>query len=239
VYLALEYLDADTLAQVLTRKRSLATDVAVGIAREVALALKHAHDRHVIHCDIKPGNVLICRDGRVLISDFGVALAQGQPALNDAGRVLGTPRYMAPEQARGESIDPRTDIFSLGVVLYEALAGIHAFPGGTSVDVIRQVVEVEPLSLQKLRPDLPHALGQVVVKALAKAPDYRFQSAQEFVRALDATGLAAHVVDKLIELVASTAQAPDRDPMLSDVSANRSNSGHVVDEESRHRWAAW
>ena len=233
LYLALEYVDAESLADVLGRQRTLATDVALGIAREVALALEHAHERKVTHCDIKPGNVLICRDGRVVISDFGFALGPGEPTLNAAGRVVGTPKYMAPEQAQGQSTDARTDIFSMGVVLYEVLAGVAAFRGNSSADVIRHVVEGEPESLRRLRPDTPRPLEQVVLKALKKDPNDRFQSAREFVNALDATGLAVGFVDKLIELVAPTSNASGRDPILDGASANRSDSDQGLSEYSR------
>jgi hypothetical protein len=200
-YLVLEFADADSLARILARRRSLPPDVAVGIVREVALALEHAHRRGIIHGDIKPSNVLISRDGRVLVSDFGLALAPGESPRTAAGVVLGTPSYMAPEQARGEAIDPRTDLFSLGAVLYEALAGVRAFSGESAVDAIRQIVEQDPASLRKLNPYIPAPLERTVFKALAKDPADRFQSAREFVRALDTTGLASHVVDQLKDLV--------------------------------------
>lgn len=200
-YLALEFADADSLATILARSFSLPPDVAVGIVREVALALDHAHRRGIIHSDIKPSNVLITRDGRVLVSDFGLALAPGESTRTATGMVLGTPRYMAPEQARGEAMDRRTDIFSLGVVLYEALTGVRAFSAGSVVDVIRQIVEEDPASLRKLNPYISASLERVVFKALAKDPADRFQSAREFVRALDATGLASYVVDQLKDLV--------------------------------------
>jgi hypothetical protein len=200
-YLALEFADADSLAMILARSRSLPPEVAVGIVREVSLALEHAHRRGITHGDIKPSNVLISRDGRVLVSDFGLALAPGESTKTATGVVWGTPGYMAPEQARGEAIDPRTDVFAVGAVLYEALAGGRAFSGGSVVDVIRQIVEEDPVSLRLLNPYIPAPLERVVFKALAKDPADRFQSAKEFVRALDTTGLAIHVVDHLKDLV--------------------------------------
>ena len=207
VYLALEYVDGESLATILSQKRWVTPNAAVAIARDVALALRYAHRQGVIHGDIKPGNVLIARDGRILLSDFGLSRIPGSPASEVGGKVLGTPRYMSPEQAKGERLDPRSDIFSLGAVLYELLSGVPAFSGQSTREIVQQVVEHELSPLNERFPHISRALSMVVYRALVKVPDKRFQSAREFVRQLDATGLATPCVDQLIALVDASAHS--------------------------------
>ena len=137
VYLVLEYVDGESLAKILARRRFLVPDVAVGVTREVASALAHAHKHRIIHGDIKPGNLLISREGRVLLSDFGLALAPGAPTLNSQGRILGTPRYMAPEQAKGEPADHRADIFSW------ARSSTRCWPGRQRFQATRRLMSSE------------------------------------------------------------------------------------------------
>ena len=180
----------------------LPVNEAIGIARQIAAALSAAHERGVIHRDLKPENVFILPDGTIKLLDFGLA-RQARPVVSDeetmlvsrldtqidtqAGMISGTVGYMAPEQARGEDGDSRTDVFALGVVLYEMLTGTRPFTGATSIDVIAAVLTSSPKPVPSAV-GLPPALESAVRKAMAKDPMQRFQSAQEFAAVLGSFG---------------------------------------------------
>jgi serine/threonine-protein kinase len=167
----------------------LAVEEAVGIAVQIARGLAKAHARAIIHRDIKPSNVLVTADGVVKILDFGIAKLAGV-ALTGPSTVLGTLGYMSPEQAEGEPLDHRTDLWSLGVVLYELLAGRRPFPGGNLPAVAESILRGNPAPISTLRPGTPPGLDRILATALAKTPDARYQSAQAFERDLLGLGLA-------------------------------------------------
>src|SRR5205085_1121280 len=150
---------------------------------QIAAGLDYAHARGVIHRDIKPGNVLMTEDGRAVLADFGLAWLLEGAHLTLTGGVIGTPEYMAPEQAGGEAIDHRADVYALGVVLYEMLVGERPFVAETPIAVLLQHLQDAPPSVLDARPDLPLAVGPVIARALAKDPDERFGSAGELARA--------------------------------------------------------
>ena len=152
--------------------------------RQVALALQHAHERGVIHRDIKPGNILVTRDRRVKVADFGIGklLTSGTGDLTRTGQMLGSPAYMSPEQIRGEKLDGRSDLFSLGVVFYELLTGSRPFPGDSITTLVYQILHTEPRDPLELRADLPPATRDVFARLLAKAPERRPADAAEFLK---------------------------------------------------------
>jgi serine/threonine protein kinase/tetratricopeptide (TPR) repeat protein len=191
-YLVEELLEGESLHERLGRGPVPLAE-AVEIALQVARGLAAAHDKHIVHRDLKPGNVFITNDGTVKILDFGLAkLVEALPAcdaetltdeptgLTDAGRVLGTVSYMAPEQACGRPVDARTDLFALGVLLYEMLAGQRPFRGETARDTVAAILTQEPA---KLPETVPPGLQQLVSRCLAKRPEERFASAHDLVRA--------------------------------------------------------
>ncbi len=157
----------------------------VQIASRVASGLSKAHEKGIIHRDVKPGNIIITEDGVVKILDFGLARLVGQTKLTKPGSALGTVAYMSPEQARGEAVDWRTDIWSLGVVLYEMLAGTLPFRSDYDQAVVYSVLNMEPASVRSFRPDVPGELEEVIAKSLRKNPDERFQRMEMFASALD------------------------------------------------------
>jgi serine/threonine protein kinase len=154
------------------------TEQAISIAADVALALAFAHRHGVVHRDIKPSNVLITEDGIVKVADFGIARAiTNDEDLTQTGSVLGTATYISPEQARGEDLDGRSDVYSLGVVLYEMLAGTPPFLGETPIAVAYKHVTEQPVPLRRVNPRVPADLEAVVMRCLAKQRDQRYPDA--------------------------------------------------------------
>src|SRR2546422_1643842 len=160
---------------------------AARIARQVADALGHAHLHGIVHRDVKPDNILLDSSGHVLVTDFGIAKAAQEASvsqLTTEGMVVGTPHYMSPEQATGENVDARSDIYSLGVVLYQMLAGVPPFDGESAQSILMKQATATPVPIQQRRSDVPPTLAGVVDRALAKDPAERFQTAEELSRAL-------------------------------------------------------
>jgi len=173
-YIVLEYVDGESLNRILHREKKLSLGRALKLAEEVADALDYAHAQGVIHRDIKPGNILVTPEGRAKIADFGIA------KLNLAhftlpGKVLGTPAYMAPEQLSGENCDGRSDVFSLGVILYAMVTGHSPFQGNSATTVCFKVANREPIAASALDMSLPPQLDAVISRAMAKDPNERYQ----------------------------------------------------------------
>src|SRR5438552_7060268 len=191
-FIAAEYIDGETLRAAIRRGR-MKIDDALDVAQQTAFALTAAHGAGIVHRDIKPENIMVRRDGIVKVLDFGLAklLEDHQRemidheadtralVLTDPGRVLGTPAYMSPEQARGFDLDARTDIWSLGVVLYEMVAGRPPFRGETKSHTVVSILVTEPPLLTTLAPDIPAELQRIVRKALTKDRDSRYQTARD------------------------------------------------------------
>ncbi len=176
LFLAMACYEGETLKQRLVRGR-LAIDDAVELAQQVARGLVKAHRNGIVHRDIKPANLMITSDEIVKILDFGIAKLAGAAGLTRTGSSLGTPGYMSPEQARGEEVDPRTDVWSLGAVLYEMVTGRRPFRGEHEQTILYALFNEEPEPLLKQRPDAPPELARVVGQMLAKNPEQRYPSA--------------------------------------------------------------
>lgn len=184
-YIAMEFLPGLTLRESLDSGVVLPVRKIIDIGMLVARGLDYAHQNGVIHRDIKPANIMLARSGTVKIMDFGIAVAS-DTARTMPDAVLGSPRYMAPEQILNAPVDARTDVFALGVVLYEMLAGKDPFEGSTIPAVMHKVLHVTPTPPTSFNPDVPTALDAIVMRALAKDPQERFQRAKDLGRALGA-----------------------------------------------------
>jgi formylglycine-generating enzyme required for sulfatase activity/tRNA A-37 threonylcarbamoyl transferase component Bud32 len=185
VYLVMEAIDGGSLADRLARERQLGIDAAARIFSEVASALAHAHKRGVIHRDIKPQNVLLdLETGRALVTDFGIARTAEGGSLTATGMVVGTPAYLSPEQVTGAPSDHRADIYALGVMMYEMLAGQPPFTGATPTAVLMKRLGGPPEGLRTIRPEVPAALEDLVDACLATDPNERLQNAADITHAL-------------------------------------------------------
>jgi serine/threonine-protein kinase len=177
-YIAMEYLDGRTLKELIVQRGPAPVTVSVEYARQVLSALRFAHRHGIVHRDIKPHNVLVDAEGRVKVTDFGIARA-GASQMTEAGSIVGTAQYLSPEQARGGDVDQRSDLYSLGVVLYELITGTLPFNGDTPVEIAMKHLSTVPEPPSERRPDIPRDLDLIVMRALAKDPDDRYASAEE------------------------------------------------------------
>jgi beta-lactam-binding protein with PASTA domain len=177
-YIAMEYLDGRTLKELLVRNGPTPIPIAIDYARQILGALAFAHRNGIVHRDIKPHNIVVGGDGRLKVTDFGIARS-GTSQMTEVGSIVGTAQYLSPEQARGAPVDPRSDLYSLGVVLYEMLTGKVPFTGDTPVEIAMKHLSQVPKPPSEWRPDVPHDLDAVVMRALAKDPEQRYGSAEE------------------------------------------------------------
>jgi serine/threonine protein kinase len=187
-FIVMQYVEGDTLARKI-RANELSLSESVDFALQVADALNAAHTNGILHRDIKPQNIIVSPRGQVKVLDFGLAKgfrigddpSIGQSSITEARAVIGTAAYMSPEQAKGDSLDARSDIFSLGATLYESIAGRPAFSGESIIEICAQVIHVEPAPPSRFNPECPPELDRIVLKALSKQPDLRYGSASEFI----------------------------------------------------------
>ena len=189
----MELLDASTLRSHLDEHGPLDADTTVRIALRLLDALEAAHRAGLVHRDVKPSNVLLCRDGRVKIADFGIAKADDQTELTQEGTLVGTATYLSPEQLLGTEVDGRADLYSLGIVLYECLTGRVPFHGDTGAAVALARLHTDPVDPRRVKADVPPRVAAAVMRALQREPDDRFDSAADLRAALLDTGIDAVV----------------------------------------------
>jgi eukaryotic-like serine/threonine-protein kinase len=183
-FIAMEYVDGPSLKNLV--KGGIGIQDAVNFTRQILNAARFAHRKGIVHRDLKPQNVLIDDEGRARVADFGIARAGENSDITATGSVMGTAQYISPEQAQGKETTPRSDIYSIGVILYEALTGRVPFEGDSAVAVALKQVSEAPRRPSAINPNVPPALDAVVMRALAKDPDARFRDADAFLKALDA-----------------------------------------------------
>lgn len=186
--IVMELVSGQTLRERLDDPEPIDPWQAAGLAAQVADALDAAHRAGLVHRDIKPANVLLAGDGRVKVADFGIAKAVAEADLTQPGLMVGTAKYLAPEQVRGEPIDARTDLYSLGVVLYEVLCGRPPFQGDTDAATALMRLQKDPLRPRQVRPSVPRPLEDIALRAMAREPEDRYPSATELRAALLAAG---------------------------------------------------
>ncbi len=187
-YIVMEYIKGKTLKEVINEKGKLSTDETLSYSIQIAEAISHAHKNHIIHRDIKPHNIMITEDNRVKVTDFGIARAVTSSTITTTSSVLGSVHYFSPEQARGGYTDEKSDIYSLGIVMYEMLTGKVPFNGDTPIGVALKHVQEEMTPPVSLDPAIPVSLSNIVMKCSRKRQSDRYQTADELLRALKANG---------------------------------------------------
>jgi serine/threonine protein kinase len=200
-YLVMPYVTGGTLRQLLAKRGKLPISEAVSIIEQAASALDYAHSHGIVHRDLKPGNILFHADGRLLLTDFGIAKVVNESPIADqtslhtlttTGTIIGTPEYLSPEQATANPVDGRSDIYSLGVVLFQMLSGHVPFTGATPVAIAVKHAMEEPPSLTQLNSAIPTSVEEVVRKALAKKPEDRYATASDLARAFAQAAYGDH-----------------------------------------------
>ncbi len=244
-YIAQEYVQGQNLCQWLQRNGSANLRVGVAVLRQAAAALAKAAEHGIVHRDIKPENILLTQSGEVKVADFGLAqVADPNEAasLTQIGATVGTPLYMSPEQVEGKTLDPRSDIYSLGVTCYHVLSGSPPFTGESAVSVAVQHLKKQPIPLEKARPDLPPALCRIVHKMMSKTPDARYASVREVLRELQQVQtqhldepwpdeLPGKEAASVMSANAGTLDASQRlDSLMRTIELN---------SRQRRRWASW
>lgn len=178
-YIVMEFVDGQTLKQYIQQNSPLRVEDAIGIMRQLTSAISHAHQNHIIHRDIKPHNILVDHEGNVKVTDFGIAMALSATSITQTNSVLGSVHYLSPEQARGGMANGKSDIYSLGIVMFELLTGRLPFSGESAVSIALKHLQSETPSVRRWNPNIPQSVENIVLKATAKDPFHRYNTVDE------------------------------------------------------------
>jgi len=196
-YIVMEYIPGDTLKNIIKREAPFPIRRALEYTRQIAEALHHAHQRNIVHRDIKPHNILVTPDGQVKVTDFGIARAISAGSLTQTGMIVGSVQYSSPEQVKGGVVGPQSDLYSLGCVLYELLTGTIPFKGDTSISIALQHLEENITPIREIRPDIPPVVENIISKSLVKDLSLRYPSALAMIKDID---LAQSFINREIPL---------------------------------------
>jgi eukaryotic-like serine/threonine-protein kinase len=232
-YMAMEYIEGAELRTLLLPGKPLPVQKALAIAAQVAEGLAYAHERGVVHRDIKPANIMVPETGPVKITDFGIARMRTSNVQTQTGMMMGSPKYMSPEQVIGKRADHRADLFSLGVILYEMLTGAAPFTGESVNAVMYQIVNFVPPAPSAINPASPPALDQIVARMLAKALDERAQSAAEIARGLRDCEHQVHHAPSATSTLPLTGLAPGPTPAVVDREVKSAVLAQTVERSRR------
>ncbi|WP_346354539.1 Stk1 family PASTA domain-containing Ser/Thr kinase [Azotosporobacter soli] len=239
-YIVMEYVDGDTLKDHILRG-IIPVDTALAIACEIGEALEHAHHNNLVHCDIKPHNILMTRKGHVKVTDFGIARAVSSATMSHTSTIIGSVHYFSPEQAKGEKIGAKADMYSLGVVMYEMLTGTLPFAGETPISIALKHLQEAPKAPREIDPTIPLVLEAVILKAMAKDPEQRFRNIREMIH--DLKSLQGFVRDdstKRLERVEFATQiigVPQADELTAEQTVVRPSARPERTMSRRRRWS--
>ncbi len=211
-YIVMEYIEGSTLKELIQRKGRLPVEEALAIAEKIGSALQHAHFNQIIHRDIKPQNILIGKSGEVKVTDFGIARATTSATITYTDSVLGSVHYLSPEQARGGWTDEKTDLYSLGVVLYEMITGSLPFSGDSPISIALKHVQDRFIYPKEINPDIPQSVENIILKALVKDPSQRYSSADDMLEDIKTALLPEKINEPQVQL--DHGQMPDVDKTM-------------------------
>jgi eukaryotic-like serine/threonine-protein kinase len=185
VYIAMEFIEGEALSDRMQKKRFTPEEI-IELGATISSSLGYAHQKGIVHRDVKPSNILIKSDGSLKITDFGIAHIQDTSAaeMTQAGEILGTPAYMSPEQIKSQQVDGRSDLFSLGIILYELCAGTRPFKGGNISAIFQAITQEEPVDIARINRTIPDKLASIIMKCLRKRPEERFATGEALAEAL-------------------------------------------------------
>ena len=233
-YLVMEYVEGDNLKNLIRSKGALPLEEAVRLARQVLDALSHAHENNIVHRDVKPHNILITTGGKAKLTDFGIARGATAATVTQSDTIVGSVHYLSPEQARGEAAGPSSDIYSLGVVLYEMVTGVLPFQGDSPIGVALKHIQETPAPPSSVKPSIPTEMERVILRAMAKNPEERYKTAGQMEMALvgadypvdkDATRIIA--VDEMTQVLPAAGVSNEKKADRLKPEDNR---------RRRHRW---
>ena len=216
VFISMEFIQGEELADIFERGEKPKEEHVIGIIIQLLEALSFAHAKGIVHRDIKPSNIIVTTDRKVKLADFGIAHVDTS-SLTQSGSVLGTPAFMSPEQCVGSTVDSRTDLFSVGAVLYYTLTGEKPFPGGNPFTIMQRVINHDPEPPSSFNPMLPKEIDRILARALAKKPEKRYQTAQEFIDDL-----------KAVQAASSQTSATMVSPAVSAHTSSSSSTGRTI-----------
>lgn len=233
-YIVMEYVKGETLKKYINRKGRLSEQETINISRQIAEALKHAHTNNIVHRDIKPHNILITEDGIAKVTDFGIARAATSSTINNTSNVIGSVHYFSPEQARGGYVDEKSDIYSLGIVMYEMITGVVPFDADNHISVAMKQIQEKPVPPSKKIKNLKISAGfeEIIMKCLEKHQSFRFQSVEELIKKLDSMNGFSSSEKKEEELIDSPTIVL---PPINDVDVNDEQNTidiDIVDDNS-------
>ncbi|MEX1358477.1 MAG: Stk1 family PASTA domain-containing Ser/Thr kinase [Gaiellaceae bacterium] len=244
-YIAMEHLQGRNLKELISARGPAPVHIAVDVTRQVLAALSNAHKNGIVHRDIKPHNVMVDDDRRVKVTDFGIARA-GASQMTEAGSIVGTAQYLSPEQARGAGVDQRSDLYSVGVVLYELLTGKVPFTGESPVEIAMKHLSDTPPPPSELNPEVPEDLDMIVMRALAKDPARRYQSAEQMNADLERVarglGVSPETEEAATQIIAGANAMPtqiSRAPTVAGPPAYPAESVYYDYEEEPRRRPIW
>ena len=195
-YIVMEYIDGKTLKQLLYKRKTLTTEEVIDIMTQLTDAIAHAHESYIIHRDIKPQNIMILDDGSIKVTDFGIAIAMNATQLTQTNSVMGSVHYIPPEQANGKSATVKSDIYSIGIMMYELLTGSVPFKGDNAVEIAIKHMKEKIPSIRKQNPAIYQSVENIVLKATAKNPRNRYENARDMCNDLKECLSEEHKDDK-------------------------------------------